>query len=94
MQDRFTISPQRFAQLAWFTLGLLMVVVITGAGVRLTRSGLGCPDWPKCHGGTLPPANINSIIEYTNRVLSGLVSLVGIARLDRVAAPRARAAAT
>jgi cytochrome c oxidase assembly protein subunit 15 len=78
MQERFTISPQRFTQLAWFTLGLLMVVVITGAGVRLTRSGLGCPDWPKCHGGTLPPANINSIIEYGNRVLSGLVSVVGI----------------
>jgi cytochrome c oxidase assembly protein subunit 15 len=77
MQERFTISPQRFEQLAWFTLGLLMVVVITGAGVRLTRSGLGCPDWPRCHGGTLPPANINSIIEYTNRVLSGLVSVVG-----------------
>jgi heme a synthase len=79
MQERFTISPQRFTQLAWFTLGLLVVVVITGAGVRLTRSGLGCPDWPKCHGGTLPPANINSIIEYGNRVLSGLVSVVGTA---------------
>jgi heme a synthase len=78
MQERFTVSPQRFTQLAWFTLGLLMVVVVTGAGVRLTRSGLGCPDWPKCHGGTLPPANINSIIEYGNRVLSGLVSVVGL----------------
>ena len=77
MQERRTISPEGFQRLAWFTLGLLMVVVVTGAGVRLTRSGLGCPDWPKCHGGTLPPANINSIIEYTNRVLSGLVSLVG-----------------
>jgi heme a synthase len=79
MRERFTVSPQRFTQLAWFTLGLLMVVVVTGAGVRLTRSGLGCPDWPRCHGGTLPPANINSIIEYGNRVLSGLVSLVGTA---------------
>jgi cytochrome c oxidase assembly protein subunit 15 len=79
MQERFTVSPQRFTQFAWFTLGLLMVVVVTGAGVRLTRSGLGCPDWPRCHGGTLPPANINSIIEYGNRVLSGLVSVVGIA---------------
>jgi heme a synthase len=78
MQDRFTVSPQRFTQLAWFTLGLLMVVVVTGAGVRLTRSGLGCPDWPRCHGGALPPANINSIIEYGNRVLSGLVSVVGL----------------
>src|SRR3954454_8926583 len=79
MQERFTISPQRFTQLAWFTLGLLVVVVVTGAGVRLPRSGLGCPDWPGGPGGTLPPANINSIIEYGNRVLSGLVSVVGIA---------------
>lgn len=78
MQERLTVSPQRFAQFAWFTLGLLMVVVVTGAGVRLTRSGLGCPDWPKCHGGALPPANINSIIEYGNRVLSGIVSIVGL----------------
>jgi cytochrome c oxidase assembly protein subunit 15 len=78
MQERFTISPERFTRLAWFTLGLLMVVVVTGAGVRLTRSGLGCPDWPKCHGGALPPANLNSIIEYGNRVLSGLVSVVGL----------------
>ncbi len=77
MQERFTVSPQRFTRLAWFTLGLLMVVVVTGAGVRLTRSGLGCPDWPKCHGGALPPANLNSIIEYVNRLLSGIVSIVG-----------------
>ena len=33
-------------------LGALALIVLTGAGVRLTGSGLGCPDWPKCYGGT------------------------------------------
>ncbi len=76
---RFEVSPHRFWRLSQFTLGLLLVVIVTGAGVRLTRSGLGCPDWPRCHGGALPPLQINSVIEYTNRVLSGLVGLTGLA---------------
>jgi cytochrome c oxidase assembly protein subunit 15 len=78
MPERFTVTPRQFWRLSQFTLGLLLVVIVTGAGVRLTRSGLGCPDWPRCHGGALPPLQINSIIEYTNRVLSGLVGLTGL----------------
>jgi heme a synthase len=76
---RSTVTPRAFWRLSQFTLGLLIVVIVTGAGVRLTRSGLGCPDWPRCHGGVLPPLQINSVIEYTNRVLSGLVGLTGAA---------------
>jgi heme a synthase len=79
MSERFTVTPNQFWRLSQFTLGLLLVVIVTGAGVRLTRSGLGCPDWPQCHGGALPPLQINSLIEYTNRVLSGLVGLTGLA---------------
>ena len=78
MPERFTVTPRQFWRLSQFTLGLLLVVIITGAGVRLTRSGLGCPDWPRCHGGALPPLQINSLIEYGNRVLSGLVGLTGL----------------
>jgi heme a synthase len=76
--ERFTVTPRQFWRLAQFTLGLLIVVIVTGAGVRLTRSGLGCPDWPQCHGSPLPPLQINSLIEFTNRVLSGLVGLTGL----------------
>jgi cytochrome c oxidase assembly protein subunit 15 len=47
--------------------------------VRLTGSGLGCPDWPKCYGRTVAPLETHAIIEYTNRLLSGLVGLAVIA---------------
>ena len=60
-------------------LASLALIVLTGAAVRLTGSGLGCPDWPKCHGGTVPPANVNAVIEYGNRLLTGVVGIAVIA---------------
>lgn len=60
-------------------LASLVLIVLTGSAVRLTGSGLGCPDWPKCHGGTVPPADINAVIEYGNRLLTGFVGLAVIA---------------
>jgi cytochrome c oxidase assembly protein subunit 15 len=53
--------------------------VLTGAGVRLTGSGLGCPDWPKCYGGTTPPLESHAVIEYTNRLITGIVGFAVIA---------------
>jgi cytochrome c oxidase assembly protein subunit 15 len=60
-------------------LGALALIVLTGAGVRLTGSGLGCPDWPKCYGGATPPLESHAVIEYTNRLLTGFVGLAVIA---------------
>ena len=60
-------------------LASLALIVLTGAGVRLTGSGLGCPDWPKCYGGTVPPLGANAVIEYGNRLLTGFVGLAVIA---------------
>ena len=48
MRARFSISPQHYATVALVALAALSLIVLTGAGVRLTGSGLGCPDWPKC----------------------------------------------
>jgi cytochrome c oxidase assembly protein subunit 15 len=62
-----------------FTLGVAVVMyanVVSGASVRLTGSGLGCPDWPLCHGAPVPPAAYHSVVEYSNRVVAfaGLVA--------------------
>ncbi|MGD9697036.1 MAG: heme A synthase [Thermoleophilia bacterium] len=66
-------TPERFAVIAWVTLVLLWVIIPSGAIVRLTGSGLGCPDWPTCDGGVVPETGGHATIEYTNRILSAIV---------------------
>jgi len=79
MRDRLRISPQLYATVAAIALASLSLIVLTGAAVRLTGSGLGCPDWPKCYGGTVPPLDVHAVIEYGNRLLTGFVGLAVIA---------------
>lgn len=57
-------------------------LVVTGAAVRLTRSGLGCPTWPKCTDEsytTTPEMGVNGIIEFGNRVLGVVLALIALA---------------
>lgn len=79
MRDRLRISPQLYATVAAVALAALSLIVLTGAAVRLTGSGLGCPDWPKCYGKTVPPLDTHAVIEYGNRLLTGFVGLAVIA---------------
>jgi cytochrome c oxidase assembly protein subunit 15 len=71
-------TPAAFARLTLVALVLLWVIVPSGAVVRLTASGLGCPDWPLCDGGVVPATAGHAMIEYTNRILSGFVVAVTV----------------
>jgi len=76
---RFSISPERYQVVTLIALVALTTIVFTGAAVRLSASGLGCPDWPKCYGQYVAPAQINAWIEYGNRLITGVVSITVIA---------------
>jgi cytochrome c oxidase assembly protein subunit 15 len=66
-----TVSARTYERVAWRARRLTLIV-FTGAAVRLTGSGLGCPDWPKCQGGRLTPElDTHGLIEFGNRVLTG-----------------------
>jgi cytochrome c oxidase assembly protein subunit 15 len=61
-------------------LVLLTVIVVTGAAVRLTGSGLGCTDWPNCEKGHLvSPLDYHPLIEFGNRMFTGAVVIAVIA---------------
>jgi cytochrome c oxidase assembly protein subunit 15 len=77
---RVQITPRQYFYVAAAALVALTVIVFTGAAVRVTGSGLGCPDWPKCyHDGRLTPElNSHAYIEFGNRMLTTLVSITSI----------------
>lgn len=64
---------------SWFrgisavTVAAVFALVILGGVVRVTGSGLGCPDWPGCDGGIFPPLETKALIEYSHRVTASLV---------------------
>src|SRR3954470_16535360 len=79
MGDRYTLSPRAYAWVAYAALTTLVLIVLSGAGVRLTGSGLGCPTWPDCSGSFLPELSSHVWIEYGNRLFSTVVGLACIA---------------
>jgi cytochrome c oxidase assembly protein subunit 15 len=75
-----TISPRLYARITTITLVLLGLIVFTGAAVRLSGSGLGCPTWPECRGAFIQTElDTHGAIEYGNRLLTGLVAAGAIA---------------
>jgi cytochrome c oxidase assembly protein subunit 15 len=75
-----SVSMRTFQRTAIATLVLLWLVVTTGALVRLTASGLGCPHWPTCQAnGIVPQDSSHALIEFSNRTISGIAMLAAVA---------------
>ena len=79
MGDRFTLSLRAYRWVAYAALATLVLIVFSGAGVRLTGSGLGCPTWPDCSGTFVPELDTHVWIEYGNRLFSTVVGIACIA---------------
>src|ERR1700759_5122911 len=79
---RLTVDPARFRRVAYVALAFCTLIVFTGAAVRLTGSGLGCHDWPKCTSTRLvPQLQTHGLIEFSNRVMTTIVAGPCIAAL-------------
>jgi cytochrome c oxidase assembly protein subunit 15 len=79
MHDRFTLSPAAYRRVTSLALVALAFIVVTGGAVRVTGSGLGCPDWPTCAKGRIvAPLETHALIEFVNRTVTGAVSMMVI----------------
>ncbi len=80
------VSGPTFRWFAFASFLSMVVIVLTGAAVRLTGSGLGCPDWPTCFKGRVSGSmSIHPFIEYTNRMVTGaLIVIVGATLLAAI----------
>ncbi|MCU1358697.1 MAG: ctaA [Acidimicrobiales bacterium] len=90
---RQPVSPETYRRVTVAAVVLLVFIVVTGAGVRLSGSGLGCTDWPNCTDQHfVAELQTHQMVEFVNRMITGLVSaIVALAVLGSVRrAPRRR----
>jgi cytochrome c oxidase assembly protein subunit 15 len=79
VRERLTVSPALYRRVTFLALVALCFIVVTGGAVRVTGSGLGCPDWPTCaEGRVVAPLETHAMIEFINRMVTGLVSVMVI----------------
>jgi cytochrome c oxidase assembly protein subunit 15 len=76
---RLTVTPAQYARCAYLALAAFTLIVLSGAAVRLTGSGLGCPRWPRCYGKVYPPLNTHALIEFSNRMVTIPVTIAAFA---------------
>jgi heme a synthase len=70
------VSLGVFRRLTYAALGALLLIVVSGATVRLTASGLGCENWPRCGETFLPEKDFHALVEFGNRVVGIAVGIV------------------
>ncbi len=73
------VSAGFFRVLAFVTAVFAYLQIALGGVVRVSGSGLGCPDWPLCHGRPYPAADVHSIIEYSHRTVGSITGVLLIA---------------
>jgi cytochrome c oxidase assembly protein subunit 15 len=77
---RRRISPERYRTITVVALVALAMIIVTGAAVRLTGSGLGCSDWPSCEEDQFhADLEYHALVEFVNRIITGIVSIAVIA---------------
>jgi cytochrome c oxidase assembly protein subunit 15 len=78
---RRTLTPRAYFYVSATALVALTLIVFTGAAVRVTGSGLGCPAWPECYedGRLVAELESHAWIEFGNRLLTGFVGLAAVA---------------
>ncbi len=87
------VSPRSFQLVAAMAVWALVLTIVSGAAVRLTGSGLGCPDWPNCtRSDVVAPLQFHAWVEFGNRLINAAVTIAAlgamVAALRR--APRRR----
>jgi cytochrome c oxidase assembly protein subunit 15 len=73
------VSPRAFVGFTVAALAALVAVTVTGATVRLTGSGLGCDNWPRCGNSVFPEKSFHPLVEFSNRGVGFVVGIVTLA---------------